>query len=814
MILDFYPTMSDQLTYNSNTMKLALSVAILSAAIVAYEIQLMHFFTIVQWHHFAYMVISIALLGFGASGTLLSLFRKYFLERSQWILPFFMITCGLIMSIAVRMSRMDFLLFDSYLLFVDPTQFGRLLGSYLLFFLPFFLGSMALGLVFVKKVDQIGVYYFADMFGSGFGGGIGVLLLWYLGPADLPWVIALLPVLGGVLIIHKTRRNPLLVYSLLVVMSCVYQGYDSFDLKPSQFKSISYALNLPDAEIAYERSSPYGLVQVVTSPVQRYAPGLSLNYSAAIRPSKVVFNNGNWFAAIPQKNHTGQVNVLDHTTMALPYHLKNPKEVLIFHAGAGLEVAHALENGASRIYAIEPNASVTNLIKGPYAQQTDSLYFKKEINLSNTTPRSFLKQTDQTFDLIQFPLSGSFGGSVGLNALHEENLFTAEALLEMWHKLNPEGMIVFSSYIDLPPRITLKNAALISGLLEHLKIPDPLQHVTAIRSWATLTYVVQKTPMNQEDTHRVVQFCDAKGFDPFLMPGFESTENNNTFENEEAFELIQGMFGPEREQLIQTNDFNIKIPTDDRPYFFQFLKLNNIKDQWDKLGERVAFLELGYLIVLVTLLQVFILAIVLILLPLFKLGFKGGNKTWVLFYFSGLGLGYMFLEIVLIKYLVRFLGHPIYAVATVISIMLLCSGLGSLYSSKLHLSKKLVRTITALISTVIFVYVMWFGLALGHAEGWGIWAKLILTVVLIGIPAFLMGMPFPLGLQLLSKKQQQLVPWAWGINGCFSVMSTSLATIIAVEAGFTLVLLLACGAYLISFLSILLIKGTDRLSVA
>jgi hypothetical protein len=795
--------MTHQLTYRHNTLKLTLSVAILSAAIVAYEIQLMHFFTIVQWHHFAYMVISIALLGFGASGTLLSLYQKQFLARSDWLLPAFMISSGLFMSLAVPVSRIEFLLFDSYLLFVDPSQFGRLLGSYLLFFLPFFMGSMALGLIFVKKVAQIGTYYFADMLGSGLGGALAIFLLWQLGPTDLPWVIALMPVLGGLLIIKKPKRLELISYSLAVILSCIYQGYNSFDLKPSQFKSISYALNLPEAVIEHESSSPYGLVQVVSSPMQRYAPGLSLNYSASISPSKVVFNNGNWFAAIPQQGQADRPDLLDHTSMALPYALGSPAEVLIFHAGAGLDVVHALQHKAKRVYAIEPNASVTELLKGAYADETDSLFFRPEVSFYNTTPRTFLKQTDQTFDLIQLPLSGSFGGSVGLNALHEENLFTAEALLEMWHKLSAEGMIVLSSYIDLPPRITLKNAALIAGLLESLEISDPLRHVVAIRSWATLTYVVKKTPLHQKDINKVIRFCDSLSFDPVLLPGSEYKEAYNSFENEQVFELIRGMFGPERDQLIKANDFNIKIPTDNRPYFFQFLRLKNMARQWQTLGERAAFLELGYLIVLVTVLQVFILAFVLIILPLFKLGFKGGKKTWVLFYFSGLGLGYMFLEIVLIKYLISFLGHPIYAVATVITVMLLFSGLGSLYSSRLQLNKKTVRRITFVISILILIYVLLFGFVLRQTEGWSIWAKLLITIVSIGIPAFLMGMPFPMGLQLVSKKQQQLVPWAWGINGCISVISTSLATIIAVESGFTAVMLLASAAYLMASLSLL-----------
>ncbi len=792
--------MSDSRTYNYDTFRLGLSISIISAAIVAYEIQLMHFFTIVQWHHFAYMVISIALLGFGASGTLISLFRNEMLKRADWLLPFFMISSGLMMSISVRVSRMDFLLFDSYLLFVDRSQFTRLLGSYFLFFLPFLMGSLALGLVFVKKVAQIGIFYFSDMLGSGLGGILAIFLLWQLEPVDLPWVIALMPLLAGLLLIKKRGRPLLSAYGLLVLVICFYQGHSSFELKSSQFKSISYALNLPEAKIEVQQSSPYGLV--VSSPMQRYAPGLSLNYMQEIEPSKVIFNNGNWYAAIPQGNKADSLQVLNQTTMALPYVLESPQKVLIFHAGAGFEVAHALSNKAEHIYAVEPNAMVTGLIKGHYAQYTDSLFYRPEVQVYNTSPRSFLKQSEEVFDLIQMPLSGAFGGSVGLNALHEENLLTSEALLEMWQKLSPEGMIVLSSFIDLPPRIMLKNAALIAGMLESLDISDPLQHVVAVRSWATLSYVIKKTPLGPKDLLAVNRFCDDNSFDPVLLAGSASKETYNTLEDDAVFSLVKDMFTPKRAALIGANDFNISIPSDNRPYFYQFLRLKNIVQQYKTLGERSAFLELGYLIVLVTLLQVFLLAFVLIIVPLFKLGFKGAQKTWVLFYFSGLGLGYMFLEIVLIKYFLRFLGHPIYAVATVISVMLISSGLGSLYSSKLNLDVRKLTNLTAFISALIIVYALALGFILGQTVGWPLWGKLILTVLAIGIPAFFMGMPFPMGLQLVSKKHESQVPWAWGINGCASVISTSLAIVIAVEFGFVVVLLMAAGAYFISFVSV------------
>ena len=283
------------------------------------------------------------------------------------------------------------------------------------------------------------------MTGSGLGGAFAIFLLWQIEPADLPWVIALMPVLSGLMIIRKKAGYLLAGYGVLVIGSCMLQSTEPLNLKQSQFKGISYALNLPDAKIEQQISSPYGLVQVVSSPVQRYAPGLSLNYQEQIGPSKVIFNNGNWYATIPEVDAEGRHHVLDYTTMALPYVLGDPEKVLIFHAGAGLEVSHALFNKAIHVDAIEPNASVTELAKGPYAQLTDSLYYKPQVNVYNTTPRTFLKQSDELFDLIQLPLSGAFGGSVGLNALHEEKLFTKEALFEMWQKLSPDVMFVFSS---------------------------------------------------------------------------------------------------------------------------------------------------------------------------------------------------------------------------------------------------------------------------------------------------------------------------------------------------------------------------------
>ena len=788
--------------------RLILAVSIISIAIVSYEIQLMHFFNIVQWHHFAYMVISIALLGFGASGTVLSIFRSRMLQRIDILLPFLMISSGLLMTFAARVSRYDFFLFDSYTLFVDRTQFIRLLGTYLIFFLPFFSGALAIGLIFVKKVSNIGTFYFSDLLGSGIGGALTIFLFWQFTPQELPSVIAILPILAGLLVIQKKACMYLISYSLLCLSISVYHFYKPFDLFPSQYKSISYALNLPDAKIEQQISSPYGLVQVVSSPVQRYAPGLSFTYTENVPPCAVIFNNGDWYASISPWSKKDTSHILDYTTMALPYVFDVPKRVLLFNAGGGLEISHAIFNEAKQITAIETNATVVSLLKNEYTSLNDSLFYHPKVEIYTQASRTFLNQTNKKYDIIQLPLLGAFGGSVGLNALAEENMLTREAFAEMWKKLSPNGMIVLSSWIDLPPKISLKVTAMIAESLESFQIENPLDHIAAVRSWGTITYVIKHEQLKRSEINKVKIFCDQYNFDPVLLPGITTQDRAqfNTMENNNSFSDLEGMFSSQREKIIHEYDFNIQPATDNKPYFFQFLRWKKFPDLVKTMGDKSSvFLELGYLILVVTLIQVIILAVIFIILPLFRLGWKGGNKAWVILYFTALGFGYMFLEIVFIKYFVLYLGHPIYSVATVISVMLISSGLGSLYSSRYQTHRRSLLKITGIITGFILVYSFFIGTFLSGTVGLSVILKIVLTIMIIALPSFFMGMPFPVGLKIVDHIKKSNVPWAWGINGCVSVISTSLAAITAVEMGFMAMMLFAALAYGIAFLSNLLL---------
>ena len=785
------------------TQRLWISLFVISMSVVAFEIELMQFFSIVQWQHFASMIISIALLGFGASGTLLSVYRHAFLKRSHYLIPVFMMTTGVLMALSFPLSRFEFLRLDTFQLFTEQSQVFKLFLNYLLFFLPFFSAALAIGLVFVKNTNRIGYYYFADLMGAGIGGLVAILLMWTLDFKWIIWVLSLLPVLAAMFSIDAPGKDfkKILTLGTGCLVLIMISLFLPKELHPSPYKSISYALKLPESQIEVSTESPYGWLQAVTSPAQRYAPGLSLGAQLEVPPSPVLFNNGNWYAALPVTEKA--VSVLDYTTMGVPFHMRQVNSLLQLGAGAGFEVRYALVKGAAHIDAVEPHAQVHELIKTKFATRTDSIFFDNRVQWHVSSMRSFLDRSESKFDLVQLPLMGTFGGSVGLNALEENWSLTQEGLQSIWGRLNDEGMLVLSCWIDMPQKMSVRLGALMANLLETNDVPDPSNHLLVVRSWGTLTFVLSKSSLSQAELSQARAFCDSRKFDLHELTNTRIGEPYNLIQDPYFEQNLVSSMKPNRDSFIDKFPFRISIPSDNRPYFFQFLKLGRWKEQKTLWADsRSAFLELGYLLLWITFAQLLLLSLVLILLPLKKLGAIRSGAWNTLLYFGCLGIGYMFLEIIMIKYFDLYLGHPLYSASLVISVMLISSGLGSRYSERYGLKSRSHTRALLLVVLLACGYSLMLGSFLAHTVGWPPLARILITLILVGIPGFFMGMPFPLGLKKLNAIRSERVPWAWGINGFASVISVSLAVILSVEFGFITVLLLSALAYAVALLSL------------
>ncbi len=782
---------------NAST-RLIFSLGLHSAAIIAFQLALMQLLSIVQWHHFAYMIISVAMLGFGASGTLLALARERLLRHSEWLIPLLMTLSGLFIMVAFHITRMEIFRFDVYLLFVEQTQFPVLAANYLIYFIPFFTGALAIGLLFIKYARQIGTHYFSNLLGSGVGGVVVLLALGLLHPSHLPPLIGLLPVAAGLLSMPPQRRSLHLFAAGTALAVMVLLIGRPGHIPMSEYKDLARAMNLPDASVVHSKPAVHGFTQVVASPALRFAPALSLSFTGEVPVKKQVYVNGDFFGVIPTYQPGQTSHILDYTSQALPWAIGTPQRLLLLNAAEGAPVSHALTHNPAVLDAVIEHPGVIGLLQEEFAAVSGNLFLHEKVNLHAVQPRNFLAaRATADYDLISMPQQEAFGGSVGINALEENYGMTLEAFQLMWSRLASDGMIAVSSWMDYPSRSSLKLLSTLVMTLESQGITSPEKHIAAVRSWGTITFVLKKSVITPQETAAIRQFCHEMFFDPVLLPDIrpEERQQYNSLEDTALFTYIDRIMASDKDFLDEYG-FMIHPATDSKPYFGQFLKLSNFRQLSQVFGqEQIPFLELGYLIVVVTLVQSSILALLFIVLPLLKLRRGHRGKGGTLLYFAALGIGYMFVEIILIQRFVLYFGQPVFAISAVISTMLIASGCGSLWSEKLPARPRFPAGIALLVTLGLLAYTFFLTPFLKFSIASPVALKIFLGLLLIGIPSFFKGMLFPLGIRYLSDYDPGQIPWAWGINGSLSVISTSLAMLIAVEHGFQAVMGLGVLCY-------------------
>lgn len=783
------------------------AISLLSVSIIAFQLALMQILSLIQWNHFAYLVISIALLGFGASGTMLSMFRSWFIRHSGTMIPLLMLLSGLFMGLTVLFTREFLSEFDSYLLFNQPGQVKKLLHACLLYTLPFFFGGGALGLIYTIHSGEIGKLYFADLAGSGLGGAVFTALLWLLFPVHIIYMIAFLPLVSALLAATKSNLKVISASVAIAAVIMLVFSTGKKELPLSEFKSLQKTLNMQGSEILFEKSSPYGHLHAVSAPSLRYAPGLSLAWQDPLPASIALFNNGNWFGAIPSGPESEKFSYLDYTLYAMPFVVSSPSSVLVLAAGTGNLASYSLGKGSQQVTMVEPNAGAIGLMKNELAEMNDSLLYHPAIRLKRINPRSYLLSDTLQYDLIFFPEAGMFGGSSGMTATEENYLFTADAFFDAWHRMNDNGFLMVTAWMDYPSRVPLRLLAIITGTLKTAGIQQPEKHLAIIRSWGNIGYLIKKTELSEPEIDKIREFCHTAYFDPMVLGSFKIQEATtyNYLQDENLSNQIHTLISGDTESFYSGYDFNISPPTDDRPFFYRFMKPDRIKNLLNTYPFKdLAYMEPGYFITFIVFFVIFALALALIFLPMLFFRLKGKGTGYTLLYFGGLGIGFMFVEIVFIQLFILYLGEPIYSAAAVLSGILLFSGAGSYFSGRKKAEgKSLIFTLVNIILLIV-IYAFFLRIILAGTVHLGMFMKTIISFCLIAPPSFFMGMAFPLGIRILSNLNKTLIPWAWGVNGYLSVVSTVLAIIISIHTGFTIVILLAALAYLMALAACLM----------
>ncbi len=774
-----------------------IALALVSAVGIAYQIVLMRVFAVAQWHHFAYMIISIAMLGFGAAGSLLAALRPRLRGReSSWLF-----LCALLLTLSLPgcYALSQAIPFETLQLAHRRIQWLYLFTLYLVLSLPFFLVSACIALMFLREPGRVARLYFYDLTGSGLGAAAAVGLLYAAPPAALPYVLAVPAALACLLL--ATGRIRRATGALLLAAVAVAAASGRYvPVRVSEYKALSYARLYPDALVLTERYSPLSTLTVVKSDLIRETPGQIGNYPMSeygALPEQIglFFDAG---AISPVSAFDGSLRpftFLDYVTSALPYRLVDRPRVLVIGAGGGMEVLNALVHEAAHVTALEVDPHVPDLVNGLLGEFSGGLYRRPDVTPVLAEGRGFLASNDDEYDLIQLPMFGSLGaGGAGVYALNESYLYTVEAFQLCLSRLSERGVFSANCWVRAPAGEAIKLFATAVAACEARGYEDPGRHIAFIRSWNNATLVISRAPLTDAQVEEIRTFCDDRGFDLCNLPGIRADEVNRfTFlERPIHYEAAQAILSPGREGFYRDYIQYVRPPRDNRPYFFRFFKWSTLPRLLESAGpDWVNFIEWGYITIVATVVQSLIAGAVLILLPLVvwaRSPGKRGGKGRVFAYFAALGLSFMFLEIALIQRFMLFLAYPVYAVTVVLAALLLFSGLGSLYAASASgPPAPRVRRAVIGIAVVSLLYMLLLPGLYRFGGGWPDAVKIAASVFLLAPLAFCMGIPFPSALAVVARDRTDLLPWAWGINGCASVVGATLATLVAVHAGFPVV---------------------------
>jgi spermidine synthase len=764
-------------------------LALTSFAALLLELALTRLFSVVLFYHFAFLAISIALLGLGAGGVFAYLLKTRLVATDTRTLAARLCMTNSVVVLVV----LEIVLHVPVALQVSWANFGRLTALYLAAAIPFFLTGLLFAVVFARETHRIPRLYGADLCGGALAClAVVPLLNWVGGPNVILVAGATMAAAGTIWAEFRSQRKnaALLALALVALIGANYSG---------RLIDVVYAKGMfrDPAWVEFARWNALSRVEVDR---QGQAKAIVIDADA----STYIMNAdlSHW-----------QGTVWEHNLMAAPPALANVLrphgEFAIIGPGGGVDVLRAVANGSASVTGIEINPIIaTTIMRGRYADYAQHLYDRPDVHIHVTDGRSFLRSTPQHFDVVQMTLVDTWASTAaGAFALSENNLYTVDAFREYFDHLKPEGMIAITRWEFRHPREALRVVAVAMEALHRLGVANPARNFIVASQGELdadgipVVVLAKKTPFTPaEETAVITHFDHYSELDPLYLP---SQPGQNPFSD-----------------LIASNDpyafarsyaYNVAPVTDNAPFFFFTLKAGQILGE-KGLREGIDWkVNLGVLVLLLVLVISLIAVLVFLVLPLALRSRSMRQSPLPLLYFVAVGLGYILVEIAFIQRFVLFLGHPTYALTVVIFLLMLSSGAGSLFS-RLWLPRTnlawvpLVLVIATLLANVFFLpgrLAALVGLDFGY--------RLLISAVLLVPLGFVMGMPFPTGLRALAAlpapefpngqgASDNSVEWAWAMNAAASVLGSVLAMVIAIQFGLNITLACGATAYLLALM--------------
>src|SRR3954469_17600875 len=807
------------------------AVALVSMGSLLLELAITRLFSVVLFYHFAFMVISIALLGLGAGGVF-AFFYKDWLQKfeTHWLAGALCAANAVLILIVLEGDLHSQIALDLS---------WRLTAIYLISATPFFLVGMVFSIVLAREPERITYLYGADLIGGAFACIALVPLLNWIGAPNTILCAAACMGAAAFLWAGKSNLGYFGVIAVGLLLGLVALNFDN------RLIDIVYAKGIRRSEtgVLWARWNAISRVEVNQEGSRRY-----IRIDSDARTAIMNVDPTKWDVDQPTPaSQSGTPFNWKRELMGRPAALVNVLrphgDYAIIGPGGGVDVLRAVANGANSVNAIEINPLIANsIMRGTHADYSYHLYQLPKVRLHVADGRSWIRASKENYDVIQMTLVDTWASTAaGAFALSENNLYTVEAFKEYFDHLKPDGIIAITRWEFQQPREALRVVSEELEAMKQLGIKDPyLSYLMRFNfivvsdgdlnaDGRPVVVLVKKTRFTPEEELAVLkhvrenanlfpiwtplvysgspnipladEYC--KG-DMVCSPEWESLSKSletrrvaPRSSNPFAAALWPAPIFPER--TLANYPYDISAVSDDSPFFFFTIKSKNVvrnflartghgMDWRNNLG--VVTLGMVLLISLATVLAFLVLPLAL------KAETRNVASIPKLLYFVAVGLGFILVEISFIQRFVLFLGHPTYALTVVVFLLLLSSGTGSLLSRRWLRASRRLPWILVLIVLVLGLLSLLLPKLLVSQVGLPFPIKIAISGALLIPAGFLMGIPFPIGLLRIAGRQSGMVEWAWAMNAGATVLGSVAAIVIAIRFGLTATLLCGAAAYI------------------
>lgn len=784
----------------------AAGVGLISLATLGFELMLTRIFSVTLHYHFAFMVISVALLGLAIAGVTLYLLPRLFDVRAAARYAAVLSLLFALSSLwALRVAADNPIDVKSW-----RTSVGAFVSVYLGAVAPFLCSGMALSLAIASARERIGQVYAFDLVGAALGCVFVVVALPAFGGPGA--IVANAGIAAAAALAFSLSNTPVRRFDRIAAavgaVCCI--GFFALGASESDAQRLGAVRNpykaMGKRNVEFERWNAFSQVAVSREHGHRW---ITIDGGAATRIWPASVKNGGYEAA----RRDSEVRVA-----SLAYALRNQGTALIIGPGGGTDIISALHYGVPRVVGVEVNPIIVNAIMlDAYADFSGNLYSDPRVSIAADEGRSYVRRSKEKYSSIQATLVDTWAASAaGAYTLSENNLYTLEAFDEFIDKLEPNGILTVTRWYAPQAREEfLRLCAIARAALERRGVsPEHVRRHFAVAHDAGRrgTMLVSRGPFSRDDIDRLATFAHANRlrllYAPVAVSGPQAPTRSGTNSRFQDAYLTRFLEAPDAAQFVSELSFDARPPTDDRPFFFFRRRPSDLPKAFMNLFfEDEKNPNIGFAFILAVLTLTCVLTLVFVLAPMLLLrgrALRGGRvQLRVLGYFLCLGLAFILVEVGFMQKFVLFLGHPIYALAVVLATLLLASGLGSALSSfgaRRWGVQAFVRRTIAVLALILLVYAVGLQPFFHALIGIPFVARVAIAVILVFIPGLLMGTLLPSGVRTANAVSEDVVAWAWGLNGATSVVGSVLAVLLSMNGGFTVALGVGIAVYLLGML--------------